>query len=187
VPKATLAGHPAHPQLVSIPIALVPFALALDVLHLATGERSYAAAARYALTGATAGAAAAAVTGALDYGAIPDGHPAKRMARLHGAINVGVLGLTALNVALRRGPRPARGTTALSAVGTVALLASAWYGGHLVFEHGLRVRGRSPLADAPELALPGDRAVPRLLQGLLGRTRGRRPQARATGAAGSFG
>ena len=47
----------------------------------------------------------------------------------------------------------------LSLIITAGLTASAWYGGHLVYHHGMRVRG-TDLAGAPEDArLPGDHRV----------------------------
>jgi uncharacterized membrane protein len=161
MPKLTVAGHPAHPQLVTVPIALFPFSLALDLLHLATGEERFADAAHLAMVGATAGATVAAAAGALDYAEIPEAHETKPIARLHGGMNVGLLGLALVNLFLRRRRDPPSGRlpTLLSAVGTGALLVSSWYGAHLVYEHGVRVKGRGPLRHAPEVAMPGDRRL----------------------------
>ncbi len=161
MPKTTVAGHPAHPQLVSFPLALFPFTLVLDVLHLATGDRRFEEAARMSLTGAIAGASVAGVAGSLDYLAIPEEHATKPMARLHGGLNLGLVGLAVVNLLTRRSRRRPSGPVPaiLSAVGSAGLLVSAWYGGHLVYAHGLRVEGRSPLAEADELALPGDDAI----------------------------
>jgi uncharacterized membrane protein len=166
MPKTTVAGHPAHPQLVTIPIALFPFSLAMDVLHLATGQRRYADAAHLAMEGAVAGAVLAGAAGAMDYLEIPDDHPAKPIARLHGGLNVGLVGLFAANLRMRRRRRVPSGAvpTLLSTLGTAALMVSAWYGAHLVYEHGIRVKGRSPLAGAPEVAPPGDEALVEALE-----------------------
>jgi uncharacterized membrane protein len=166
MPKTTVAGHPAHPQLVTVPIALFPFSLVMDVMYLATRERRFADAAHLAMEGAVAGALAAGAAGAMDYLEIPQDHPAKPMARLHGSLNIGLLALSAINLRLRSARRrPTDGlTTLLSAVGSAALLVSGWYGAHLVYEHGLRVKGRSPIADAPEISPPGDEAIRRAFE-----------------------
>src|SRR5579884_3453832 len=95
MPRLTFAGHPLHPQLVALPAGLLPFALAMDVLRVSTGKRSYSQAARFALIGALASGALAGSAGAGDYLAISAGHRAKRTATIHGALNLSLLGLTA--------------------------------------------------------------------------------------------
>jgi uncharacterized membrane protein len=173
MPKSTFAGHPLHPQLVTAPLGLFPFTLVMDVMYLATGERRFARAADLALRGGLMSGAAAGAAGTMDYLEIPSDHAAKPVATLHGGMNAGLLALQALNLGLRRRwPRrdERRLPTLLSALGTASMLVSAWYGGHLVYEHGLRVKGRSPIEDAPELKPPGDA----LLEGALEATvRGR--------------
>ncbi|CAN5643328.1 DUF2231 domain-containing protein [soil metagenome] len=169
MPKATLAGHPAHPQLVTFPLALFPFSLAMDVLHLVTGRQRYADAAHLAMEGAVAGSVVAATAGAMDYLEIPREHPAKPMARLHGGMNLALIALSVVNLGMRRRRRrPSTGLpVALSAFGTAALLGSAWYGAHLVYEHGVRVKGRGPLARSPSVAPPFDHLLEETLEAPL--------------------
>ena len=109
------------------------------------------------------------MAGAMDWLAIPAGTPAKRIANLHGATNAGLLGLSTLNLALRARSRGRRAPLPmlLSAAGTGGLNASAWYGGELVYERGMRVRGVDPVAAAPEVALlPGDQRTAGFLRRL---------------------
>jgi len=47
----------------------------------------------------------------------------------------------------------------LSLIGNTALIASAWYGGHMVYEYGMRVKGVSPVEGAPEIRPPFDDQV----------------------------
>jgi uncharacterized membrane protein len=167
MPKSTFAGHPLHPQLITVPVALFPFSLLMDVLHLATRERRYREAADLAMEGAIAGAVAAGAAGAMDYAEIPQEHPAKPVARLHAGLNLGLIALSLVNLRLRQGRRRAasrRLPTLLSAVGGAALFVSAWYGGHLVYEHGLRVKGRDPIDSAPDARLPGDELLEETLE-----------------------
>ena len=64
MPKTTFVGHALHPQLINMPMALLPFSFALDLMHLATGKRSYAEAAYYSMVGGYLGGVAAASAGA---------------------------------------------------------------------------------------------------------------------------
>ena len=63
MPLTTFAGHPLHPQLITMPAGLLPFSLVLDLLHLKTGRRSYADAAYYTMIGGLAGGVAAGAAG----------------------------------------------------------------------------------------------------------------------------
>lgn len=159
MPKITLAGHPLHVILNDLPLGLLPFSLAMDVMHAVTGKRAYAESACHSLLAGYAGAWAAGAAGVADYLELPSGSHSKGIANLHAGLNLCLLGLTTVNLAVRRrehaGPLP----LLLSSVGTAVLFTSAWYGGHLVFEHGVRVKGRSPVANAPEAKLPGDEKI----------------------------
>jgi hypothetical protein len=56
----------------------------------------------------------------------------------------------------------------LSFITTAGLVVSAWYGGHLVYHHGMRVRG-TELAGAPDEAkLPGDQRMAEALASSAG-------------------
>jgi uncharacterized membrane protein len=159
VPKATFAGHPLHPQLIPMPVALLPASFVLDLAHLRSGHQGHADAAYYTLIGALIGGGAAAVAGFADYLHIPHRSESRRMALLHGWLNAAILGATAANVLLRRRRRASRTGLVLSAAANVTALVSSWYGGHLVYAHGLRVEGVSPIADAPEAKLPFDTMI----------------------------
>lgn len=157
MPKLTFAGHPLHPQLIAAPIGLLPFSFGMDLMHYATGKQSYADAAFYSMVGGYVGGAAAGVAGAADYLTIPSGTPLKKTANMHGGLNLMVMGLYGANLALRRGRRsPGLLPVVLSALGTAGLVVSQWYGGRMVYEHGMRVEGADPTEGARELKAPGD-------------------------------
>jgi uncharacterized membrane protein len=84
-------------------------------------------------------------------------------------MNVGLLAMTGLNLLMRRKRRSAGALPMLlSLVTTAGLTVSAWYGGHLVYHHGLRVRG-TMLAGSPEDArLPGDERLAEALASSAG-------------------
>jgi len=157
MPKTTLAGHPLHPQLIVMPAAMLPASFAFDIIGSATGRKSFSDAAYYAMVAGVGGALAAGAAGASDYFAIPGGTHAKRVARLHGLLNLGLVGLYGANLAMRARRRRANPVSlAMSALGTAGLVVSAWYGGQLVYEHGVRVHGKADLEGSTEVKLPGD-------------------------------
>ena len=165
MPRTTFAGHPLHPQLITMPAGLLPFSLLLDLLYLKTGRHSYAEAAYYTMVGGFVGGLAAGAAGAADYLTIPPDAAAKKTANTHAALNIGLLALTGVNLCLRSGRRKSgTGPALLSLVGNVGLFVSAWYGGHLVYEHGMRVKPAGSPEHEPELKLPGDERIEAAIQ-----------------------
>ena len=160
MPKVTFAGHPLHPMLIVAPAALIPFAFILDAMHGATSNSSYSNAAYFSLVGGLVGGVAAATAGAMDYLMIESDTDVKRTANMHAILNGGALALTAANVAMRKNqPAHTGGSLALSAIAAVGVLVSGWFGGRLVYEQGMRVKGVSPVGDATEAKLPGDEYI----------------------------
>jgi uncharacterized membrane protein len=163
MPKSTLAGHPLHPMLIVAPAALIPFGFILDAMARSTDNDDYANAAYLSLTGGLIGGIAAGVAGAMDYMAIESETDVKRTANVHAILNSGALALTAANVALRRNEYKHGGTGATLAMGAIAalgVLVSGWFGGKMVYEQGMRVKGVSPVQDDPDIkVLPADERV----------------------------
>lgn len=167
--KSTLAGHPLHPIAIVGPAGLLPFSFVMDVMEKATGRKQYRDAARLSLWGGVLCGLAAAAAGAVDYFSLREGTEEKRTANVHAGMNVGIMAAYGLNLSLRDRDEPVGAVPfALSALGTTALLISAWYGGKLVYEHGLRVQGVDPLAGARDLKLPGDDQIKESLEQLEG-------------------
>jgi uncharacterized membrane protein len=165
MPYTTFTGHPLHPQLITMPAGLLPFSLLLDILYLKTGRHSYAEAAYYTMVGGFVGGLAAGAAGAADYLTIPPESPAKKTADTHAAMNLGLLALTGLNLCLRSGRRKSgAGPALLSLVGNLGLFVSAWLGGHLVYEHGMRVRPAGSSEHEAERKLPGDERIEAAIQ-----------------------
>jgi uncharacterized membrane protein len=163
MPKSTLAGHPLHPMLIVAPAALIPFGFILDAMARSRDKADYANAGYYSLAGGLIGGIAAGIAGAMDYLAIESETEVKRTANVHAMLNGGALALTAANVALRRNEYKHEGSGATLAMGAIAalgVLVSGWFGGKMVYEQGMRVKGVSPVQDAPEAKmLPGDERV----------------------------
>lgn len=164
MPQATVASHPLHPMLIVAPAALIPFGFILDAMYRSTGKQSYADAAYYSLMGGVIGGLAAGAAGAVDYLAIRPHTEVKRTANVHALLNVSALATTALNLLRRRNHgNHEGGSLLLSAVAAAGVLVSGWFGGRMVYEQGMRVKGVNPIEDARELKLPHDDAVQRLM------------------------
>lgn len=164
MPKSTLAGHPLHPMLIVAPAALIPFGFILDAMYRATKKEAYANAAYYSLTGGLVGGAAAAAAGVMDYLTIEPDSDVKRTANVHAMLNGGAMALTAANVIMRRNtPEHVGGSLAMSALAAVGVLVSGWFGGRMVYEQGMRVKGVSPVQHASDLKVPGDQAMQRAM------------------------
>jgi uncharacterized membrane protein len=133
-------------------------------MHRATDNDDYATASYYSLAGGLIGGLAAGVAGAMDYMAIERDTDVKRTANVHAVLNTGALALTAANVVMRRDTRGHRGgSLGMSALAAAGVLLSGWFGGKLVYEQGMRVKGVSPVQDAPELKAPGDETLERAM------------------------
>lgn len=172
MPRVTVAGHPLHPQLVAFPIGLISFSFVMDCLYAITDDEDYAKAAQFSLVGGAASAVAAAGAGFMDYLAIPSNSEEKKIGTTHGLLNSAVLAVEGLNLLRRRNGEPTSKALAvtLGAISLAGLTISQWYGGHLVYEHGVRVKGRQELTDKRELKLPYDEKLEQPLHELGERT-----------------
>ncbi len=161
MPNTTFAGHPLHPQLVEFPLGLLPFSFAMDLLHAVTGKQAFADTAYHTMVGGCVGAMAAGAAGAMDYLSIPRDSQSHRVANVHAGMNLGLMGMYGLSLLLRTGRKQGTGVlpVLLSALGTAGLIASAWYGGELVYKLGMRVEPAQEGEKEPEVKLPGDRKI----------------------------
>jgi uncharacterized membrane protein len=145
--KASIAGHPIHPMLVSIPIGLFVFSLVADLAGRAGAGDAWQTVALYCMGGGIVGALLAAPFGLIDLVSMRD-ERAKKVGIAHMVINLVIVALYACNFLLRWPSGASDGTPfVLSVMAILLLLASGWLGGHMVFVHGVAV------------AAPGDRPV----------------------------
>jgi uncharacterized membrane protein len=135
--RVTVAGHPIHPMLVTIPIGLWVFSLVCDFGYVITGDERWATTAYFTLGGGIVGALLAAVPGLLDLLSIHDAR-AQRVGRYHLVLNLAIVVAQAASFWLRTQEGLAevlpRG---ISIVAVVALVISGWLGGHLVHVLGV--------------------------------------------------
>lgn len=145
---AAIRGHPLHPLLVPIPIALFVAALVTDLAYVCDGSADWAIASLWLLGGGLAGAVLAAFAGFIDFA----GNSRIRELRdawLHFFANLALVVIEAVNFFLRLadpGVAASLGVI-LSAVAVLVLLFSGWKGGELVFRHGVGQIGRADATD----------------------------------------
>ncbi len=149
----TLRLTEIHPSTVHLPITLLPAALALDALALATGSRGMADAGRLAIGAAFGSAVLAGVTGALAQGAarIEEGEP-RALMTTHRTMNVTLTLALAGMAAHRAGRRwPGAGYFAVGLGALGAMGYSAYLGGRLPYEHGVGVAKADGLRETAEI------------------------------------
>ena len=135
-------GHPLHPLLVPIPIALFLAALVSDIVYVADGSDGWAVASRWLLAGGLAGALLAALAGFTDFAG---NHRIReiRDAWQHLFANLTLVLVEGVNLILRLPDPTVAGRFGLwlSATAAAILLFSGWKGGELVFRHGVGQAG----------------------------------------------
>ena len=142
---ASIARHPIHPMLVTIPIGLWLFSLVCDlVFRFGGGGEQWQTVAFYTMVGGVVGALLAAIPGVIDMLSLPK-YP-KRTAITHMALNLTVVGLYVINIFVRLGnPQNVDLPMWLSLIAVALLSVSGWLGGKLVYEHGVAVdNGEAP-------------------------------------------
>jgi uncharacterized membrane protein len=139
-------GHPLHAVLSDVPVGLLGTSLVWDAVGVWRGEPVWWAISFWGIALGLAAAAAAATAGFVDYAAIPQGDPAQATATRHMLFVLSALAPYATSLAVRGGPAPPSGKASagvllLEGLGLLLLSVGGWYGGHLVFHHGV---GRGP-------------------------------------------
>lgn len=139
--RLTFLGHPIHPMMVNLPIGLYMASLLFDLMHLWSGGPFSARVAFWLIVLGLAGHAGAATTGLVDYLFLardPAKSAAFRVARLHLLVGVVLFMLYGVNLVARMGDVGIL-PLALNLVGNGLLGLQGWYGGELVYRHGIGV------------------------------------------------
>ena len=135
--RASIAGHPIHPMLVTLPIGLWIFSMICDFGFVLTADTRWAMVAYFTLGGGIVGALLAAMPGLVDLLGLHDPR-ARRVGIYHMVLNLAIVGVQAGNFWLRTSDEVAgilpRG---ISIVVVLALIVSGGLGGHLVHVLGV--------------------------------------------------
>ncbi len=134
--NGTWLGHAVHPMLTDIPLGAWTGTALLDIAALAGENKGIEDSADITLVVGLLGAGGAAVTGVTDWSDL-DGTD-RRVGMMHGLLNGSVTLMYLASLIMRRtGQR--RAGVALSTLGYLASLVSAYLGGEMVFAKGVGV------------------------------------------------
>jgi uncharacterized membrane protein len=135
---ASIAKHPIHPMLITLPIGLWVFSLVCDLFYRFGGaDENWRIVAYYTMAGGIVGALLAAIPGIIDMLSLPT--KARRLAIVHMSLNLGVVVLYLINFWMRNRGVAGDAPLWLSVVSILALAYSGWLGGRLVHVHGVAV------------------------------------------------
>lgn len=137
-----MLGHPVHPILTDFPIALWSTSLLGDLMGLWQGHTVYRQFAFWAIAVGLIIAVPTIVTGLIDYAAIPQRHPALKAATWHMWIMLSAATAYTCSLIARIGHSLSSGLSiaiaiGLSVLGLCLLVIGGWFGGEMVFRHGL--------------------------------------------------
>lgn len=157
--RVTVAGHPIHPMLVTLPIGLWVFSMICDFVFLYGGDSRWEVTAYFTLGAGIVGALVAAVPGLLDLLGLRDARAA-RVGTYHMILNLAIVAIQAANFWMRMQDDGSADVVprAISIVAVAALIASGWLGGHLVHVLGVT---QPHAQDAEHLARSRDQLHPR--------------------------
>jgi uncharacterized membrane protein len=135
--RVSIAGHPIHAMLVTLPIGLWVFSLVADIVFLSNGDARWETTAYFTLGGGIVGALLAAVPGLLDFIGLHEPRE-RRIATAHMALNLAIVAIQVVNFWLRSRSGPGESWAMLiSVVAVAALVVSGWLGGQLVHVLGV--------------------------------------------------
>jgi uncharacterized membrane protein len=137
-----LRGHSAHPPLTDFPIALLAISLVWDVIAIGTGGDIWWKMAFWSQVAGLIAVVPAALTGFVEYIALPPEHSASSTAMRHMLVMVSATIPYIGSVIARGGSSTPTGNhdvvaVALNVLGLGLLLLGGWLGGELVSRHGL--------------------------------------------------
>jgi uncharacterized membrane protein len=147
---ASVAKHPIHPMLVTLPIGLWVFSLVSDVIYVMRwGGSVWNDVAFWTMAGGIVGALIAAVPGFVDLLSMSNGK-VKSIGILHMSINLVVVALFGMNLWLRYQAIPGTASPIwLSVIGVGLLGVSGWLGGEMVYVHGVAVEPQPGTKEEP--------------------------------------
>ena len=163
--KGKWVGHPLHPILVHVPMAMWPAALIFDLLSKwQIGGNAMVRLSFYAIAFGLIASLLAVPAGLVDWTGIKKEKPALKIGLYHLALNVVVTALFAINLGLRLqdfrdASIVATAPLTLSILGTAILIASAYLGGRMTYHYGISV-ARMSRDEWREIAQAGGANLP---------------------------
>jgi uncharacterized membrane protein len=140
-----LFGHPLHPIMNHLPIGLLSVAPPFDILGLWSGSDIWWAISYWNIVIALIAGMPTVITGIVDYLAFVRGSRPDRLALIHLTLMLSALGVFVMSLVFRHGSAPPESTSLLLVIGldcfgTLLLMVGGWFGGELVYGHGVGFR-----------------------------------------------
>jgi uncharacterized membrane protein len=144
-----LFGHPVHLQVVHYPMALLSTSLLWDGLGMFDNSEPWWAISFWSIALGLVMAGIAAVSGMMDYLALPPKDPAEQTGLRHMMIMLTAVCFYGGSMLIRGGSSPVQGfkgwvCLGLEGLGCLLLLTSGWLGGELVLRFGVGRRRSEP-------------------------------------------
>lgn len=137
-----LFGHPVHSMLVHLPMGLLPAAVLADIVAIGGGGDLWWQLSFWMIVIGLAAGLPAVFSGIIDFYKIVRGTEAEDAGVIHLMTMGAALAIYAVGLAFRGGPVPGgSGTLALGfdVAGALVLSIGAYFGGKLVYDHGIGV------------------------------------------------
>jgi uncharacterized membrane protein len=135
---ASIAKHPIHPMLITLPIGLWIFSLICDSFYLfGNGAENWRIVACYTMAVGIIGALLATIPGFIDVPSLPKG--VKRIAITHMSMNLAIVVLYVINLWMCSQGVETTAPQWLSLISVIALAFSGWLGGRMVHVHGVSI------------------------------------------------
>jgi uncharacterized membrane protein len=133
--KATIAGHPLHPILVTVPIGCFVAAVTADIISIWAGPVFWAQMSTWLLLFGIVGSLVAAFFGFIDYLSAPMTAVAKNLAAWHMTLNVAAIVVLGWACAIRFQGHSSVAGYALTGFGIVVLGIAGYLGGEVAHRH----------------------------------------------------
>lgn len=135
--------HPSHALFVHFPSALLPAAFVFDIASRIHADETLPRAAFYNIALGLGLAIGAIITGLLDYLPMISGSRKKKLGTYHLLAQVPAIALFAISLVLRTADfeteRTGVAALVLAGLGTLGVIVGNYFGGELVYRHGMRV------------------------------------------------
>lgn len=156
--KATIANHPLHPVLVTLPIGFFSGALICDIIRALNGDPFWSRMSVALIAFGLVSGLVAALFGFIDYFTAPMPVNAKATATTHMIINVFAIAFFPMAFYLRYENNASSVGILVTGLGVLMLAFSGSLGGHLAYHYGVGAdenageQGRSPGRERERLA-----------------------------------
>jgi uncharacterized membrane protein len=141
--RVAIARHPIHPILVALPITFLVSVFVTDLVYWRTLDEFWVHCSFWLLWAGIVTAVLAALTGMIDFFSV-ERVRAHSAGWIHAGLNTVVLVLSIINLWLRNDNLEAKTLPwglVLSALVTLLLMVSGWYGGELIYRYKVAVFG----------------------------------------------